>query len=176
MMVSNPLRIVRELGEALFEPMKLTNFVGTARCLRQFGIFGRFGAILSGSEHGKPFCKRRQYILKPRAHTVQSCSLQVKMRALPFPKNPLPKRRTVTANASPCEFALSRSSQSTHSAASEETFVRRVLLDIAGFPLFRFVCMMFMLHRRVFRFFRSTPRTFRAAIGGRDRRHVSRHS
>ena len=44
MMVSNPLLIVRELGEALFELLKFTDFVGIVRCLHQFDIFGRFGA------------------------------------------------------------------------------------------------------------------------------------
>ena len=74
-MVSNPLLVVRELGEALFELLKFTDVFGGVRCLDQFDIFGRFGAILLGG-HGKPFCEKRQHILKPRAHTVQSCSLQ----------------------------------------------------------------------------------------------------
>src|SRR5471032_116621 len=65
---------------------------------------------------------------------------------------------------------------STHSTAPEESFVRRVLLDIGGFPLFRCVGMMFMLHRLVFRHFRITPQTFLAAIGGRNGRHVTRHN
>jgi hypothetical protein len=33
------LRIVREFGEASFEPLKLTPLVGAARCFHQFGIF-----------------------------------------------------------------------------------------------------------------------------------------
>src|SRR5882724_4490375 len=51
-MVSNPLLIVRELGEALFELSKFTDVVGGVRCLHQFDIFGSFGAILLGGEHG----------------------------------------------------------------------------------------------------------------------------
>jgi hypothetical protein len=65
---------------------------------------------------------------------------------------------------------------STHSTAPKESFVRRVLLDIGGFPLFRGVGMVFMLHRLVFRHFRITPQTFLAAIGGRNGRLVTRHN
>jgi hypothetical protein len=57
MMVSNPLLIVRELGEALCELPKFTDFVRGVRCLHQFNKLGRFGAILLGGEHGKPFCE-----------------------------------------------------------------------------------------------------------------------
>jgi len=56
-MLSNPLLIVRELGEALFELLKFTDVFGGVRCPHQFDIFGRFGAILLGGEHGKPFCE-----------------------------------------------------------------------------------------------------------------------
>jgi hypothetical protein len=64
--------------------------------------------------------------------------------------------------------SLSRSSQSTEPAASEEALVRRVLFDIGSFPLFRWVGMMFMLHRPVLRDFRITPATLPAAIGWRS--------
>ena len=37
--------------EALFELLEFTNFVGTIRCLPQFGVFRRFCAILLGREH-----------------------------------------------------------------------------------------------------------------------------
>ena len=37
-----------------------------------------------------------------------------------------------------------------HAAALEEAFVRRVLLDVGGFPLFGGVGMMFVLHRLIF--------------------------
>jgi hypothetical protein len=41
------------------------------------------------------------------------------------------------AISSTAEARNSRSSQSTEPAASEEALIRRVLLDIGGFPLFR---------------------------------------
>lgn len=75
---------------------KFTDFVGGVRCLRQFDIFGRFGAILLGGEHGKPFCGERQHILKPRTHTVQSCSRQGDLRegTVPGPQSePSPREQ-----------------------------------------------------------------------------------
>ena len=55
MMVVDPLLIVRELGEAPLQILKFSDLVGAICCLEQFGIFGRFGAILLGSEHWRAF-------------------------------------------------------------------------------------------------------------------------
>lgn len=53
--VGDPLRIVREFGEAPFEPLKLTHLVRAVRCPHQFCIFDGFGAVLLNSEHGRAF-------------------------------------------------------------------------------------------------------------------------
>jgi len=53
--VGYPLCIVREFGEASFEPLKFTHLVGAVRYPYQFGIFYRFGAILLSCEHGLAF-------------------------------------------------------------------------------------------------------------------------
>jgi hypothetical protein len=66
-------------------------------------------------------------------------------------------------------------SQSTEPAAPEKTLVRRVLLDVGSFALFRGVGMMFMLYRFPFQHFGVTPSILLAAISWRDRRHAARH-
>jgi hypothetical protein len=52
------LGIFRRFGEASFEPLKLTQLAGTARCPHQLGIFDRFGAILLSSAHWRAFSVR----------------------------------------------------------------------------------------------------------------------
>jgi hypothetical protein len=60
-------------------------------------------------------------------------------------------------------------------AASKETFVGRILLDVGGIAFFRRIVMLFGLPRAVIlRHLGITARTF-AAIGGRNGRHVARH-
>jgi hypothetical protein len=66
-------------------------------------------------------------------------------------------------------------SQSTEPAAPEKTLVRRVLLDVGSFALFRGIGMMFMLYRFPFQHFGVTPSILLAAISWRDRRHAARH-
>ena len=56
--LSHPLRIVRELGEASFEPLKFLHLIGTVRYSQQFGIFTRLGAILLGIEHRQAFLRQ----------------------------------------------------------------------------------------------------------------------
>jgi hypothetical protein len=53
--VGHPLCIVREFGEASFEPLKFTYLVGAVRYPHQIGVFDRFGAILLSCEHGLAF-------------------------------------------------------------------------------------------------------------------------
>src|SRR5579864_570853 len=53
--LGHPLRIVSELGETSFEPLKFLHLVGIVRYSHQFGIFARLGAILLGSEHRQAF-------------------------------------------------------------------------------------------------------------------------
>jgi hypothetical protein len=65
--------------------------------------------------------------------------------------------------------------QSTEPAAPEETLVRRVLLDVGRFALFRGVGMMFMPYRFPFQHFGVPPSILLAAISWRDRRHAARH-
>jgi hypothetical protein len=73
--------------------------------------------------------------------------------------------------ASPVEAG----SQSAEPAAPEKTLVRRVLLDVGSFALFRGVGMMFMLYRFLFQHFGIAPPTLLAAISWRNRRHAARH-
>jgi hypothetical protein len=73
--------------------------------------------------------------------------------------------------ASPVEAG----SQSAEPAAPEKTLVRRVLLDVGSFALFRGIGMMFMLYRFPFQHFGVTPSILLAAISWRDRRHAARH-
>ena len=49
MMISEPLLIIREHGEALFELVKFTPLVRTGRCLDQLAVFDRFRTILLGA-------------------------------------------------------------------------------------------------------------------------------
>jgi hypothetical protein len=71
--------------------------------------------------------------------------------------------------------AVGTGSQSTEPAAPEKTLVRRVLLDVGSFALFRGVSMMFMLYRLLFQHFGITPPTLLAAISWRNWRPAARH-
>ena len=53
MIISHPLRVVREFYEASFEPLKFMDLVGAGRDPRQSSIFICFGAILLSGEHNK---------------------------------------------------------------------------------------------------------------------------
>lgn len=48
MIIREPLLIIREHGEALFEPLRFTPLVRTDRCLDQLAVFDRFRTILLG--------------------------------------------------------------------------------------------------------------------------------
>jgi hypothetical protein len=61
MIIGHPLGIVREFGEASFEPLKLTHLVRPVSRPHQFGIFDRFGSILLSSEHRQTFCERSSF-------------------------------------------------------------------------------------------------------------------
>jgi len=53
--VGQPLRIVRKLGEAPFKPLIFAHLVRAVRHRQQIGVFDRLGAILLSSEHGRIF-------------------------------------------------------------------------------------------------------------------------
>ena len=58
MIICEPLLIIREHGEALFELLKFMSLARTGRCLDQLAVFDRFRTILLGREHPEPFlCK-----------------------------------------------------------------------------------------------------------------------
>jgi hypothetical protein len=53
--VSEPLRVIGEHNEALFECLKFTSFTRTVGDLHELSVFDRLFAVLAWREHAEPF-------------------------------------------------------------------------------------------------------------------------